>query len=217
MRGIGTQRRGVYASSCRGQAEVDHEGYVVPSHVIFMALVAGFPWQTPAQTPCPRASQCVPDGVLTITFSVSGDTSDCVFTATVNWGDGLITNVSHIVDGQTMTHTYTQRASTRSTSRDQGRRPALIPSARSTQIPSSPYRPTFKREVSPCTYPALPRISPSTNPDHLYAGYARSVYCIHALSEVRATLPWRMSIVRDICQGRHCDGTTFHGTCLRGL
>ena len=73
---------------------------------IFMALVAGFPWQTPAQTPCPRASQCVPDGVLTITFSVSGDTSGCVFTATVNWGDGVINTVSHIVDGQTMTHTY---------------------------------------------------------------------------------------------------------------
>jgi PKD domain len=73
---------------------------------IFMALVAGFPWQTPAQTPCPRASQCVPDGVLTITFSVSGDTSGCVFTATVNWGDGVINHVSHIVDGQTITHTY---------------------------------------------------------------------------------------------------------------
>jgi hypothetical protein len=73
---------------------------------IFMALVAGFPWQTQAQTPCPRASQCVPDGVLTITFSVSGDTSGCVFNATVHWGDGVITNVSHIVDGQTMTHTY---------------------------------------------------------------------------------------------------------------
>jgi hypothetical protein len=69
-------------------------------------LVAGFPWQTQAQTPCPRASQCVPDGVLTITFSVSGDTSGCVFNATVHWGDGVITNVSHIVDGQTMTHTY---------------------------------------------------------------------------------------------------------------
>ena len=73
---------------------------------IFMALVAGFPWQTQAQTPCPRAVQCVPDGVLTITFSVSGDTSDCVFTATVNWGDGVIGNVSNVVDGQTITHTY---------------------------------------------------------------------------------------------------------------
>jgi hypothetical protein len=29
-----------------------------------------------------------------------------VFNATVNWGDGVITNVSNIVDGQTMTHTY---------------------------------------------------------------------------------------------------------------
>jgi len=28
--------------------------------LIFMALVAGFPWQTQAQTPCPRASQCIP-------------------------------------------------------------------------------------------------------------------------------------------------------------
>ena len=42
---------------------------------ICMAVVAGFPWQTPAQTPCPREVQCVPDGVLTVTFSVSGDTA----------------------------------------------------------------------------------------------------------------------------------------------
>ena len=35
MRGIGTQRQGVSASSCRGAAELDHEGYVVPSHVNF--------------------------------------------------------------------------------------------------------------------------------------------------------------------------------------
>ena len=74
--------------------------------LIFMALVAGFPWQSQAQTPCPRASQCVPDGVLTVTFSVSGDTAGCVFNATVNWGDGVSNNVSNIVDGQTITHTY---------------------------------------------------------------------------------------------------------------
>ena len=74
--------------------------------VIFMALVAGFPWQTQAQTPCPRAFQCIPDSVLTVTFSISGDTSGCVFNATVNWGDGVINTVSNIVDGQTMTHTY---------------------------------------------------------------------------------------------------------------
>src|SRR4029434_7077579 len=54
----------------------------------------------------------------------------------------------------------TPLASTRSTSRDQGRRLALMPSVRSTRIPSSPYRPTFTREVSPCTYPALPSLSP---------------------------------------------------------
>src|SRR4029450_10043204 len=73
---------------------------------MFMALVAGFPLQTQAQTPCPRASQCIPDGVLTVTFSISGDTSGCVFNGTVNGGDGVINNVSNIVDGQTMTHTY---------------------------------------------------------------------------------------------------------------
>jgi hypothetical protein len=73
---------------------------------IFMAWVTGFPLQTQAQTPCPRASQCLPDGVLTVTFSVSGDTSGCQFTGAVNWGDGVIDTVSHIVDGQTMTHTY---------------------------------------------------------------------------------------------------------------
>ncbi len=73
---------------------------------IFMALVAGFPLQPPAQTPCPRAVQCIPDGVLTVTFSISGDTAGCVFNATVNWGDGVINNGSNIVDGQTMTHTY---------------------------------------------------------------------------------------------------------------
>jgi hypothetical protein len=44
--------------------------------------------------------------VLTVTFSVSGDTSGCVFNATVHWGDGASNHVAHIVDGQTMTHTY---------------------------------------------------------------------------------------------------------------
>src|SRR5262245_12965904 len=58
--------------------------------VILLALVTGVPWQTQAQTPCPRASQCIPDGVFTVTFSVSGDSSDCVFNATVHWGDGVI-------------------------------------------------------------------------------------------------------------------------------
>jgi hypothetical protein len=73
---------------------------------ILMALVAGFPGQTQAQPPCPRASQCVPEGVVTVTFSVSGDTAGCVFNATVHWGDGVSNHVSHIVDGQTLTHTY---------------------------------------------------------------------------------------------------------------
>ena len=73
---------------------------------MFMAVVAAFPLQTQAQTPCPRALQCVPTGVLTVTFSVSGDTSGCVFNATVHWGDGASNHVANIVDGQTMTHTY---------------------------------------------------------------------------------------------------------------
>ena len=73
---------------------------------MFLAVVAVFPGQTQAQTPCPKALQCVPTGVLTVTFSVSGDTSGCVFNAMVHWGDGVITNVANIVDGQTMTHTY---------------------------------------------------------------------------------------------------------------
>jgi hypothetical protein len=74
--------------------------------LIFMALVAVFPLQTQAQTPCSPTIQCVPDSVLTVTFSVSGDTSGCVFKATVHWGDGVINTVSNIVDGQTITHTY---------------------------------------------------------------------------------------------------------------
>ena len=74
--------------------------------VLLLAVVAGFPWQTQAQTPCPRAPQCIPDGVFTVTFSVSGDPSGCVFNATVHWGDGVINTVTHIVDGQTVTHTY---------------------------------------------------------------------------------------------------------------
>ena len=73
---------------------------------IVLAVVAACPWQTPAQTPCPRDVQCLSDGVLTVTFSVSGDTSGCVFTATVDWGDGERTTVTEIVDGQTLTHTY---------------------------------------------------------------------------------------------------------------
>jgi hypothetical protein len=73
---------------------------------IVLALVAGVPWQTQAQTPCPRAVQCVPDGVITVTFSVSGDTAGCVFTAMVHWGDGMSNQVASIVDGQTITHTY---------------------------------------------------------------------------------------------------------------
>jgi hypothetical protein len=73
---------------------------------LFLAVVAGFPWQTQAQTPCPQEVQCVPTGVLTVTFSVSGDTLGCVFNATVHWGDGASTKVAHIIDGQTMTHTY---------------------------------------------------------------------------------------------------------------
>jgi hypothetical protein len=44
--------------------------------------------------------------VLTVTFSVSGDTAGCVFHATVHWGDGVSDHVTHIVDGQTITHTY---------------------------------------------------------------------------------------------------------------
>jgi hypothetical protein len=74
--------------------------------LMLMAVVAVFPLQTQAQTPCPKALQCVPTGVLTVTFSVSGDTSGCVFNATVHWGDGASNNVSNIVDGQTITHTY---------------------------------------------------------------------------------------------------------------
>jgi hypothetical protein len=44
--------------------------------------------------------------VLTVTFSISGDTAGCVFNATVHWGDGAIDHVAPIVDGQKITHTY---------------------------------------------------------------------------------------------------------------
>jgi hypothetical protein len=45
------------------------------STVLFLAVVAGFPWQTQAQTPCPRASQCVPDGVVTTLLSPDSTSS----------------------------------------------------------------------------------------------------------------------------------------------
>ena len=96
----------IYASSCRGAAEWITMSMRFLLTCIFLALGAGFPWQPQAQSPCPRATQCIPDGVLTVTFSISGDTVGCVFNATVHWGDGVIDHVSHIVDGQKMTHTY---------------------------------------------------------------------------------------------------------------
>ena len=40
---IGTQKQGVYASSCRGAAEVDHEGYLVPSHFNFYGFGSRIP------------------------------------------------------------------------------------------------------------------------------------------------------------------------------
>ena len=84
MRGIGTQRQVSMRRVAVEQQSWIMKGIWFLPTVIFMALVAGFPWQTQAQTPCPHASQCVPDGVLTVTFSISGDTSGCVFNATVS-------------------------------------------------------------------------------------------------------------------------------------
>src|SRR4029450_4691058 len=106
MRGIGLEGEVAMRRDAVEQQRWIMKGMWFLRTCIFMVLVAGFPWQTPAQTPCPRASQCIPDGVLTITFSVSGDTAGCGFTAPGHWGAGVITNVSHIVDGQTMTHPY---------------------------------------------------------------------------------------------------------------
>src|SRR5262252_9461665 len=102
---------GTQSQVSRRRVAVEQQRWIMKSMwflptVIVMALVTGFPLQPQAQTPCPRAVQCVPEGVVTVTFSVSGDTSGCVFNATVTWGDGVSTNVANIVDGQTMTHTY---------------------------------------------------------------------------------------------------------------
>ena len=47
MRGIGIQRQGVSASSCRGAAELDHEGYLVPSHVNFYGFGSRIPMADP--------------------------------------------------------------------------------------------------------------------------------------------------------------------------
>ena len=73
---------------------------------LVLVLGAGFPWQPHAQSPCPPATQCLLDGVLTVTFSISGDTTGCVFNATVHWGDGAMDHVAPIVDGQKITHPY---------------------------------------------------------------------------------------------------------------
>jgi len=59
-----------------------------------------------AASECTGPGICLPDGVLVLTFTKTGDPS-CQFNASVNWGDGSpTTRLTNFADGQTVQHTY---------------------------------------------------------------------------------------------------------------
>jgi hypothetical protein len=71
-----------------------------------LASIVLAPIPASAQDPgCTGAGICLPDGLLTITFSKTGDPS-CRFDATVDWGDGTRTNVPNFQNLQEVSHTY---------------------------------------------------------------------------------------------------------------
>ena len=73
---------------------------------MMVAWIIGLPSTIWAQSACTTTHQCIPDGIFTISFSVTGDPSACNFTANIQWGDGITQTVSYMVDGFSVSHTY---------------------------------------------------------------------------------------------------------------
>jgi hypothetical protein len=68
------------------------------------ALLAWVPQAAAAD--CTGPGTCLPDGVLVLTFTKTGDPS-CQFNATVSWGDGSPSvRLTNIANAQTVQHTY---------------------------------------------------------------------------------------------------------------
>jgi hypothetical protein len=89
---------------------------VLQSYTLCWALIVGLglillpPAAAQTTTPCETQFQCIPGGVYTVTFLVSGDTSACVFDSVVSWGDSTSDNVNNVTDGETISHQYLQPA-----------------------------------------------------------------------------------------------------------
>ena len=76
--------------------------------LVLLALLGALLSSVPpaAAADCTGPGTCLPDGVLVLTFSKTGDPS-CTFNATVSWGDGSPSvRLKDISNGQTVQHTY---------------------------------------------------------------------------------------------------------------